>query len=49
MLRRPKLDGFRALLTVSSGEKVSTRSRRQRPLARYFLEIEAGPRLLETR
>jgi ATP-dependent DNA ligase len=39
MLRRPKLDGFRALLAVSSGGKVSTRSRRQRPLARYFLEI----------
>jgi ATP-dependent DNA ligase len=39
----PKLDGFRALLTMSSTGKVGLRSRRQRSLTPYFPEIiEAG-------
>jgi ATP-dependent DNA ligase len=35
----PKLDGFRASLTVSRAGKVRLRSRRHRPLTRYFPEI----------
>jgi ATP-dependent DNA ligase len=35
----PKLDGFRAVLTVSTTGKVRLQSRRQGPLAPYFPEI----------
>jgi ATP-dependent DNA ligase len=35
----PKLDGFRALLTVSSTGAIGLRSRRQRSLTPYFPEI----------
>jgi ATP-dependent DNA ligase len=42
----PKMDGFRAVLTVAPGGGVSLTSRQNRPLGRYFPEVVEAARAL---